>query len=335
MSLADHLARPHLWPLLFAVPVVAALLVGGRRARRRRLEATVGVRTARLLAQARTRARRQERWLWVGASTAAVVALLGPFGAAGSSAVERIGIDVVLALDVSRSMAARDVTPDRLGRARKEILALAADPAGHRLALVAFAGEARLLVPLTRDGATVARRVATADAASVAVGGTDLAAVLRAAGQALAARSARRAAVVLLSDGEDLGAGAIEAARALAEAGIVVHAIGLGTTEGAKIPDPAGSGFVRDGAGDEVVSRLSGDALRELVEATGGTWRRATPDGAGEELLALRREVLDPAASLEAVAEGAVRRGDGYQVPLLLALLLALLAFAFVERRNA
>lgn len=184
------------------------------------------------------------------------------------------GIDVIVCLDVSRSMQARDLAPDRLGRAQAEIAALAEVARGDRLGLVLFAGEARLLVPRTQDATSLAEMAAHAGPWDVPRGGTDLAAALATARDALDDR-AGTGAIIVLGDGEDLGGRETATVlAALRRDGVAVHALGLGTTRGAKIPDDGA--FVRGPSGREVITRLESRALEGAAAATGGVYREAT-----------------------------------------------------------
>lgn len=237
------------------------------------------------------------------------------------------GMDVVLCLDVSRSMLARDVAPDRLRRAQAEIAALAAFARGDRLGLVLFAGEPRLLVPRTQDGASLAEMAALAGPWDVTRGGTDLPAALEAARVALQGRGGP-GAIVVLSDGEDLGGrDAAAVIGALQSEGIAVHALGLGTRRGAKIPD--GGAFVTDREGREVVSVLDPRTLARIADATGGTYRSAREGG----LLDLYRDAILPAG--RDVQARDARRGLGDAPAMLLALGLLVLLLDLAWRAPA
>jgi Ca-activated chloride channel family protein len=189
----------------------------------------------------------------------------------------RSGVDVVVALDVSRSMQARDVAPDRLTRARLEVGALLEQLGGDRVGLVVFAGEAFVQCPLTSDLEAARLFLRAVSPASVPQQGSDLGNALRAAGEVLQAseQSAGRSKVVLLvSDGEDLEGGAREAAAELAEAGVRIFALAVGTAAGEPIPllDQAGklTGYRKDKRGEPIVTRLDLATLRAIADKGGG-----------------------------------------------------------------
>jgi len=201
--------------------------------------------------------------------------------------------DVVVCLDVSRSMLAADVAPTRLARARSEIETLVREAPNERYALVAFAGDAEVVAPLTRDGAALLELLALVGPDLPLLGGTDLAAALRRAGDVLSHAPADSAGrwVLLVTDGEDHGGAGLAAARELAEVGVGVAVLGLGSPRGAKIPLDGGALFLRDADGAEVVSRLDAAGLSSLAEAGGGDFESVVGAGSADRLLALQRGV--------------------------------------------
>jgi Ca-activated chloride channel family protein len=288
-------------PLLLLAPAAWLALSAADRARARRLGVALGPRFP--------AGRRRFRLVAAGLLLA-LVALLNP--AWGAAAGELEGADLVVCLDVSRSMLARDEDPDRLTRAKEEIRALSRRATGDRLGLVVFAGEARAMVPLTGDMASYLELLDLADPTSVGKGGTDLGAALEAALDLL---QGRPGAVFLLTDGEDLDGRGLAAARLLGERGVAVHCVGLGTELGSKIATEGG--FVRDRAGGDVVSAMDAKGLKAIAAATGGTYGSHVPD-----LSAARR------------AGRSERRESRYQWPLAAAVALWLLDVALAGRRR-
>jgi len=191
------------------------------------------------------------------------------------------GADWVLCLDVSRSMWARDVLPDRLARARGEVRGLLEVAGTDRVALVAFAGSARLVSPLTTDHAALRALLEGVDPTLPLGGGTDLGAALEEAERALAS-APPGARVVVVTDGEDLAGRARLLAERLHGRGARVDCVGVGTREGGKIAleGEGSAGFLVDRSGSEVVSALSPDTLERLAEAGGGRFLVAQGDGA-------------------------------------------------------
>lgn len=258
------------------------------------------------------------------------LALLQPV--AGLAAGEAAGPDLVVCLDVSRSMLARDVAPHRLGAAQRELQAMAAQARGARCGLVVYAGTATLAVPLCSDLPAVAAIAAGMDPTAVARGGTDLGAAIDAACAALQRGAARAGSVVVLSDGEDfVGHGAAAAARARA-AGLQVHCLGFGTAAGSKVvvDTAAGEVFLRDGNGQDVITALAMGGL-EAVAAAGDGIARSGPSAG---LVDLYGAVLAPRAEAAALADPGREPAHRFQWPLLLALLLWMLRGVIPERRR-
>jgi Ca-activated chloride channel family protein len=193
-------------------------------------------------------------------------------------AVERRGLDLIFCLDTSRSMLARDLEPSRLGRALQDIHALLPSlQGGDRVGVVVFAGQARLWIPLTHDVDSFRGLLDEIDTDIVKVGGTDIAAALRRALELADPDNSKTTAVLLLTDGEDLAGAGQQAAAELKDRGIVVHAIGYGSSLGSKITVAEGGAeaFLRDKGGAEVVSRMDPDSLRKVAGVTGGEFVRA------------------------------------------------------------
>jgi len=183
------------------------------------------------------------------------------------------GLDIVVAFDVSRSMLALDSKPNRLEKARRAALDLVESSRADRLGLVAFAGDAFLQAPLTLDDEAFRQSVRLLDTDLIPVQGTGLAAALREARAAFGKDSTGAKAVVVITDGEDHEPGAIDVARQMAQDGIRIFTLGVGTPEGAvlKTSDPYGNPvFIKDQQGNAVKSRLNEDLLRQVADAGGG-----------------------------------------------------------------
>ena len=259
------------------------------------------------------------------------LALSRPQCGSRTEVTRRLGVDLVVALDVSRSMLARDVGPDRLSRARLELLALLDGLSGDRVGLVVFAGRALPACPLTSDLDALRVFLSGAGPDSVPEQGTAIAAALRTSREVLeAARAPARSRVVLVvSDGEDQEPGAAEAAARLADEGIRVHALAVGSRNGAPIPvtDASGAltGYKKDRRGETVVTRL-GEATLGAVAARGKgeVFDVARPDRG----TAAFRAALDRLARSELGGSASVAWEERYALfafPSLLALLGALL----------
>lgn len=236
-----------------------------------------------LLAQTLPRARRTGVALRLGALALLVLGAAGPQWGRETVRRQSQGSDLVFVLDVSASMDARDVAPSRLGEARREALGLLDRVQGSRAGVVAFAGDAVRLCPLTLDHAATRMVLESLSSGSVSTPGTDLGRALRAALKLLPQGRREEQAIVLWTDGEDLEGGARAAIEDARRAGVRVFAVGVGTPAGDAIPVYDGSGQVadmkRDEAGQPIRSRLDERLLRDLGRATRGGYFAASRTG--------------------------------------------------------
>ncbi|HTT02448.1 MAG TPA: VWA domain-containing protein [Steroidobacteraceae bacterium] len=216
------------------------------------------------------RGRAHSPWLLVGAIWAlAVVALAGPAWRRDPSAAYRVPSSWVLLLDLSPSMAAADLVPDRITRARYAVADLLAASRDARVALVVFAGEPHVVTPLTTDVATVRTLLQPLAPGLMPEPGDELAPALEAAERLLRAGHAEQGQVVVLSDGFADSDRAVLVAQRLRTEGASVHVVGIGTASGAPEPD-ANGGFVRDAHGGILLSRLQEPSLQRVADAGGG-----------------------------------------------------------------
>lgn len=228
-------------------------------------------------------------WRAAGLVAALGVALAGPRWGTPPTVTSADGVDLVVAVDASLSMLARDEVPDRLTRARQEVQRLVAAARGDRIGLIAFAGRSYVLSPLTTDVAALALYLDHLDPSIVGEPGSSLAATLRQGRELLAGGGDGGRALVLLTDGEsfDEREPMLAEARALRAAGVALVLVGFGTEAGATIPVEE-EGLVvakRDADGVEVRSRYDGALLAAIAREAGGTLIEA---GAGDQAARVR-----------------------------------------------
>lgn len=240
------------------------------------------------------------------------------------------GIDLVVAIDLSKSMLARDVVPSRLDRARAEVADLADRLKGDRMGLVGFTSVALPLCPLTVDHSAFLLQMKSASPEDLPRGGTGVAEAI-AAGQRMLAASKKtdaERALLIITDGEDNEGDPIGAAKAAKEAGIAVHVVGVGSRTGEPIPvigeDGTIQGYMKDRAGQTVVSRLNEKLLRDVAEAGGGLVTLPSESG-GLDLAPIRAHLstLKKAELEERTVRVYEERYQFALVPALLCLLLA------------
>jgi Ca-activated chloride channel family protein len=270
--------------LLFATVI---LILGARLDRKRKLALAAFSSRRKGPPSTLSRTRRAlKRALLVTGALLGCAALARPQWGSRWEEAHRRGLDLLFALDTSKSMLAPDLKPDRLTRAKLAIRDLVAKFDGDRVGLVAFAGDAFLQCPLTLDRGVFEQTLDAMDTTTIPRGGTDVGRAIEVARAALHNQPTNHKILVFLTDGEDLENHAIEAARAAAGDGIHIYTVGVGTPSGELIPLPGGPGqFVRDDKGGFVRSQLDENTLQAIARVTNGDYRRLGADGRGLEAL--------------------------------------------------
>lgn len=269
--------------------------------------------------------RRRSPWVTFAlAWTLAVLALAGPAWRRVPSAAYREPADWVIVLDLSPSMNAADLPPNRVTRAHYLIEDLLHAAHDARVALIVFSGDAHTVVPLTDDVATIRSLLDPLVPSIMPQAGDALAPALDQAASLLQQAGSRDGHVIVLADGFDDPARAFAAAQRLRSLGATVDAVGVGTVAGA--PEPDGNGFARDAAGQIVLTKLRVDRLRQLAATGGGSyWSLASSQGLIDRLDAARRNPLVH-AQIDQGARVDAWRNEGYWLLLPLLLVAATLA---------
>ncbi len=317
---------------LVLVPAVAIFLLWSLRRRRQALATFVeaGLLPA-VTPDLDPRRRRVRAVLLVTTVLLLGVTLGGPMWGFRWQQVQREGIDLIVAIDTSRSMLATDVKPNRLGRAKLAVQDLLAQLAGDRIGLVAFAGSAFLQCPLTLDFGAFSQSLEAIEAGIIPRGGTSLAAAIEASLGAFEGRQAQHQALVIITDGEDLGGDLEAAIKQATERGVKIYSVGIGTSDGELIPLEQG-GFVKDRKGQVVKSRLDETTLKKIATETGGAYLHATDTAFG--LTELYRDYIATMEKRELASTLERRFEHRFQWPLLLAFLLLLVEPLIGERRR-
>ncbi|MBL7741438.1 MAG: VWA domain-containing protein [Chitinophagaceae bacterium] len=218
-----------------------------------------------------------------------VIAVMNLRKAGDADGVNRKGIDVVIAMDVSKSMLAADLPPSRLERAKQFVNKLISTMPNDRIGLVLFAGKAYLQMPLTTDHAAAQLFVSSARPDIIPQQGTVINEALKMSANAFNTAERRFKSVVLISDGEDHDANAIATANDLADQGMMINTVGIGSPEGANIIDPVTGEPKMDASGNPVVTRLNEEALKSIAESTNGVYIRL--EGSDEAVEAMKKQL--------------------------------------------
>lgn len=318
------------------VPLLAAVFWIARHRRRQALARFGDIALVRQLSRTVShRARAAKLLLLLAAITLFVTGLGRPQFGTRIETVRREGNDIVVAIDLSNSMRAEDMTPNRLERAKLAVARLFDRLGGDRVGLVAFAGDAFVQCPLTTDYAAARLFLNAMDPDIMPIQGTNLGAALSVSLDAFDDEVRQHRVLVVITDGED-HEGEIEAAveRAV-EQGVRILTVGIGSAEGVPIPEyDAGGvrrGFKRDAEGNVVTTRLDQETLLRIAEDTEGEYYHVTPRGAALETLA---EEIASMGGREIEAGQVTQFEEQYQVFLGLGLVLLLIEFLLPERRR-
>ena len=247
---------------------------------------------------------------------------------------KRTGLDVLIAVDCSRSMLTEDVKPSRIERAKLAISDFADRLPDNRLGLIAFAGDAFLECPLTLDHEAFSEAVSDLDTETIPRPGTDIATAIDLAVDAQKSQPNNQKFLILVTDGEDLEGRVLDAAKNAAQTGLKIFTIGVGTPNGGRIPEHDDSGNVtsyqQDNTGQEVISKLDENTLRQVAEITGGAYAPLGQRGEGLDDIYSRYIGPLPKQSHEEKREKI--RFERFEWPLTLAILFLVWEFLLNER---
>ena len=213
-------------------------------------------------------------WLTIAAMAMVIFMLAQPQFGSKMETVKRQGIETVVALDVSNSMMAEDVTPSRLAKSKRLVSRLVETFNNDKVALIVFAGEAFTQLPITSDYVSAKMFLESISPSLISTQGTDVRAAIDLALKSFTPNEGVGRAIVLITDGENHEGGAIEAAKEAAEKGVHVFVLGVGSPDGAPIPVEGSNEFRRDKDGNVVVTRLNEDMCREIARAGNGMYVR-------------------------------------------------------------
>jgi Ca-activated chloride channel family protein len=235
--------------------------------------------------------------LAVIALTALVIGIMNPQIGSKLSEVKREGSDLIIALDVSNSMKAEDLSPNRLEKAKQAIEKLIDKLQGDRLGIIVFAGEAYVQLPITSDYTAAKLFLRNIDTDIVPTQGTAIGSAIELAAKSFGEDTkGKNRALIIITDGETHDEGAIDAAKEAEDKGIVIHTIGMGSVQGAPIPvyrNKVQVGYHKDQQGNTVITKLNEPMLQDLAKAGDGIFVRASNAEAGLNIVLSEINKLD------------------------------------------
>lgn len=316
--------------LLLLIPLMVVLFEYCLAQRKRRL-ARVGTSTAiaRLAPEASVKRARWKFWLLVLAVVAIVLALARPQFGSKLKEVEREGVEIMVAIDVSNSMLANDFEPSRLERTKYAVGRVIEGLSEDKIGIIVFAGDAYVQLPITADYLTAKNFVQQISPSQVTKQGTAIGTAIDMAIGSFSSQSGSSRVLVLVTDGENHEDDALVAAERAAQQGITIYTIGIGTPEGA--PIRIGDDFIRDSEGEIVVSKLDEEGLQKIALTTGGAYVRASSQSVGlDEIIGLINQTEKAKFETEVFEE----YDEQFVLPVVVALVLLVLEFFVLQRKN-
>jgi Ca-activated chloride channel family protein len=328
--------HPNLFWLLLILPAMFLLFWFANRQKQKLLAQFISARLLPVLTTGISPARQKLRFAFLILAVAfLIVALARPQHGFDLEEVQQNGLDIVVAVDTSKSMLTTDIAPNRLERAKLAALELMQRAGTDRMGLVAFAGDAFLECPLTIDNTAFQQSVQALNVNSIPEGGTAIAEAINTALTAFKEKGHHKA-LVLLTDGEDNDSetGALEAAQNVAKEGLKIFTIGIGTAAGdlIRVTDANGnSDYVRDEQGNVVKSHLNENLLQQIAGATGGFY---LPLRGADTMDTLYERGLEPLPKSESSEKLIRRYHEQFQWPLAIAILFLLAEMFLPERKS-
>ena len=259
-----------------------------------------------------------------------IVTLARPQFGTKISHEKRIGIETIIAMDISNSMLAEDVTPSRLDRSKMMVENLVDHFTNDKIGLIVFAGDAFIQLPITSDYVSAKMFLSNIDPSMISVQGTDIAKAIDMASHSFTQQEGIGKAIIVITDGEDHEGGALEAAKNAKEKGLRVYVLGVGSPQGAPIPTGDGN-YMKDQTGQTVMTGLNEEMCRQIAEAGGGAYIHVENNSSAQDQLDAE---LDKLAKKETESTIYSDYDEQFQAVAIIVLLLLILETCLLEAKN-
>ena len=270
-------------------------------------------------------------WILLGALSLLIVMLARPQLGTKISNEQRVGIETIIAMDISNSMLAEDIVPSRLQRSKMMVENLVDHFTNDKIGLIVFAGDAFVQLPITSDYVSAKMFLSSIDPSMMATQGTDIARAIDMATHSFTQEEGIGKAIIVITDGEDHEGGALEAAKAAKDAGMRVYVLGVGSPKGSPIPIPGTGDYMKDNTGNTVMSGLNEEMCRQVAQAGGGAYIHVENNSAAQDQL---DNELDKLAKKETTSTVYSEFDEQFQAVAILALLLIIFEICIFDRRN-
>ena len=272
-------------------------------------------------------------WLTFSAIALIIFVLARPQFGSKMETVKRSGIETVIALDISNSMLAEDVQPNRLDKSKRLVSKLMESFTNDKVGMIVFAGQAFTQLPITSDYISAKMFLDAIDPSLIASQGTDIGGAINLAMKSFTPKEEVGRAIIIITDGENHEGGAEEAARAAAEKGMLVYVLGVGSPEGAPIPANTGrsNDFRKDKDGNVIVTRLNEEMCRQIAQAGKGMYIRVDNSNSAQRIL---QGEIDKLAKADVETTIFTEFDEQFIVVAWIALILLVLEVLVLERKN-
>ncbi len=270
-------------------------------------------------------------WILQGALALLIIMLARPQLGTKINHEKRVGIETIIAMDISNSMRAEDIVPSRLDRSKMMVENLVDHFSNDKIGLIVFAGDAFVQLPITSDHVSAKMFLSSIDPSLIATQGTDIAKAIDMATHSFTQEEGIGKAIVVITDGEDHEGGAVESAKAAKDNGMRVYVLGVGSVNGAPIPIPGTGDYMKDNTGNTVMSALNEDMCKQVAQAGGGAYIHVENNSAAQDQL---DNELDKLSKKETTTTMYSEFDEQFQAFGVLALLLLILEICILDRKN-
>lgn len=325
-------AHPDFLYLLFLVPVLLGFFVYARIVKSKAIKRYGNpLLLAELMPDVSTKRQHLKFWLLLAAITMVIFVIAGPQFGSKLETVKRQGVEIMVCLDVSNSMLAEDMSPNRLEKAKQMLSRLTDGFTNDKVGLIVFAGDAFTQLPITSDYISAKMFLSSINPSMISTQGTAIGAAINLAVRSFTPDENTEKAIVLITDGENHEDDAIGAAKAVSDKGIHVNIVGMGDPKGSPIPIEGSNNYLKDKDGNVVITKLNEQMAQEIAAAGNGLYVRA--DNTNSALKALQKEIEKMNKS-ELDSKVYSEYDEQFQVFAWIALFLLIADFFTLDRKN-
>ena len=325
-------AHPEFLYLLFILPVLVAFHVYAAILKKKAIKKYGNpALLAELMPEVSRKRQRLKFWLLFGAIAMTIIVIAGPQFGSKLETVKRQGVEIMVCLDVSNSMLAEDVSPDRLSKAKQMLSKLTDGFANDKVGLIVFAGDAFTQLPITSDYVSAKMFLSSINPSMVSTQGTAIGAAINLAMRSFTPSETSDKAIILITDGENHEDDAVKAAAAAAEKGIHVNIVGMGDPKGSPIPVDGNNNYMKDKAGNVVITKLNEQMCQEIAAAGNGVYIRIDNTNNAQKLL---QKEIDKLAKADMETTTYSEYNEQFMVMAWMAFILLLIEMLVMVKKN-